>query len=975
MLRVLILEDSPQDVEIIRELLIDAGFDLDMDCTALEKEFVSLLRSNTYDVILADFKLPGFDGFSALRWAKEICPNVPFICVSGAIGEETAVEFLKLGAVDYVLKDRPKRLPFAIKRALVEAKEKETKRQAEQQVKKLNRVYSVLSNINQAIVRIHDTNQLIKDACMITVDEGKFQSAWIGIVNNETKKIETSATAGLANNLIEVSPKQNPIVNALKSGKHFVSNNINGDENITDIWKQNSVSLGFRSFTVFPLIVLGKVIGVFCIYSNEIDFFDSQEISLLDEMATDISFAFEFIQKEADRKRVEEALIEKEERYQSLIQTSLDGFWVADAQGHLLEVNDAYCLMTGYSKEKLLTMNISDLECAETQENTREHIKKIISTGHDRFESKHIRADGKIIDVEINTVYLNSKSIFLVFTNDITERKRAEEVLKMERQRLFDVLESIPVMVCLLTPDYHVIFSNSAFRTMFGEGNGRFCYDYIFGNEKPCVFCETFNVLKTGKPHHWCCKNRDGSRIIDVFDFPFTDTDGSPLVLEMDIDITDRIRAENELITTNKELTFQNEEKEKRAEELVIANKVLDFENKEKEKQADELIVAKEKAEELNRLKSCFLANMSHELRTPLIGILGFAEILKEELTDENFREQAELIFDGGTRLKKTLNLILDLSKIEAESLTVNLEEIELTSYIPNLVKVFEKSAESKGIELKLITGEELLFSNLDKALLDSINNNLVNNAIKYTHQGKVTVEINKIIDNEKLYAELLVADSGIGIAEENLAIIFEPFRQASEGWSRNYEGTGLGLTLVKKYVASMKGTISVESKVGVGSTFKVRLPITKSVFKESEKADNGTKEETYVIETERINKPLILYVEDDIVSQQVIKAMVSNYYRIEHIAEGEGAIELVKQKKYDIILMDINLKGKLNGLETAKEIKKIEGYERTSIIAVTAYAMAGEKEKLLSGGCTYYISKPFLKDEFLSLLSESLNR
>jgi PAS domain S-box-containing protein len=132
MLRVLCLEDSPQDVEIIRELLVDAGYDLNMDCTAVEKEFASLLRSCTYDIILSDFKLPGFDAFAALRWTMEICPNVPFICVSGSIGEESAVELLRMGAVDYILKDRLERLPFAIQRALDAAKEKESRRRAEE---------------------------------------------------------------------------------------------------------------------------------------------------------------------------------------------------------------------------------------------------------------------------------------------------------------------------------------------------------------------------------------------------------------------------------------------------------------------------------------------------------------------------------------------------------------------------------------------------------------------------------------------------------------------------------------------------------------------------------------------------------------------------------------------------------------------------------------------------------------------------
>jgi PAS domain S-box-containing protein len=248
----------------------------------------------------------------------------------------------------------------------------------------------------------------------------------------------------------------------------------------------------------------------------------------------------------------------------------------------------------------------------------------------------------------------------------------------------------------------------------------------------------------------------------------------------------------------------------------------------------EEIIKAKESAEEMSRLKSSFLDNMSHELRTPLIGILGFAEVLKDELTDENLKNDAEIIFESGTRLKDTLNRILDLTKIEAEKFKMNFEEIELTSYIPNLVKVFEKSAEAVGIELKVITGDELLFSYLDKSQLNSIIDNLINNAVKFTKKGYVKIELKKTVDSERGNVEILIEDTGIGIAEENLAIIFEPFRQVSEGLNRKFQGSGLGLTLVKKYVERMNGTITVESKIGAGSTFKIRFPITKSEIKKA---------------------------------------------------------------------------------------------------------------------------------------------
>jgi len=189
----------------------------------------------------------------------------------------------------------------------------EIRKKAEKQIIKLNRVHSVLSNINQAIVRIHDKNQLLNDACLIAIDEGKFQSAWIGIFNDETKIIEISASAGLTNdyftNITIEMTDERPIVKVLNSRKLIISNNINSNNSLNAIWKQNSLSLGFKSFGAFPLLVLDKVIGGFIIYSDEEYFFDEAEISLLNEMAADISFALEYIQKESERKQAEQTLI------------------------------------------------------------------------------------------------------------------------------------------------------------------------------------------------------------------------------------------------------------------------------------------------------------------------------------------------------------------------------------------------------------------------------------------------------------------------------------------------------------------------------------------------------------------------------------------------------------------------------------------------------------------------------------------
>ena len=195
----------------------------------------------------------------------------------------------------------------------------EIRKLAEIKINKLNRIYAVLSNINQAIVRIHETRQLLKDCCLIAVDEGKFQCASIGMINDETGKIETSATAGLANNLIEASLLQNPILNVLKTGKHFISNIISSDKNLKAEWKKESLAYGFASFAALPIKVQGKVAGTFCIFSNEVCFFDELEISLLDELATDISFALEYIHIESEHKRAEKEIYKLNEELEQRV--------------------------------------------------------------------------------------------------------------------------------------------------------------------------------------------------------------------------------------------------------------------------------------------------------------------------------------------------------------------------------------------------------------------------------------------------------------------------------------------------------------------------------------------------------------------------------------------------------------------------------------------------------------------------------
>lgn len=239
-----------------------------------------------------------------------------------------------------------------------------------------------------------------------------------------------------------------------------------------------------------------------------------------------------------------------------------------------------------------------------------------------------------------------------------------------------------------------------------------------------------------------------------------------------------------------------------------------------------ELKAAKEKAEEANRIKSNFLSNMSHELRTPLIGILGYAEILMEEFKDTSYQEMAGIIFQSGNRLLETLNSILTISKIESEKFVVNYFEFDLQDVIREVIELFQPIALKKNIQITSHSSQSNMIIYSDSKIIREILNNLINNAVKYTQSGSVIIQATINFELNKLF--LSVSDTGIGIPEDKMEIIFEEFRQASEGLSRSFEGVGLGLAICKKYVQLLKGNITVQSKVNQGSKFIIELPLNK---------------------------------------------------------------------------------------------------------------------------------------------------
>lgn len=238
----------------------------------------------------------------------------------------------------------------------------------------------------------------------------------------------------------------------------------------------------------------------------------------------------------------------------------------------------------------------------------------------------------------------------------------------------------------------------------------------------------------------------------------------------------------------------------------------------ERKKYEVELIAAKEKAEETAKLKTIILGNLGHELRTPLNGALGFASILKTELEDKNQIEIVDLIYSSMKRLEKTLNSLIELSEIESGYQDVNLTKANLCDVLNNLYCTLNDILVEKGLFFELQINDKDISINIDENLLNQIMFNILDNSVKFTEHGKVCIKLNKLCINDENFAEIRICDTGIGISPENLKTIFDPFRQVSEGLDRMYEGVGLGLTVTKKFVEILGGSITIKSEIGRGT-------------------------------------------------------------------------------------------------------------------------------------------------------------
>jgi PAS domain S-box-containing protein len=498
-----------------------------------------------------------------------------------------------------------------------------------------------------------------------------------------------------------------------------------------------------------------------------------------------------------ERKYAEEQLRRASLYARSLLEASLDPLVTISKEGRIMDVNRAAELVTAAAREHLIGSDFC--EYFTEPENARRGYEQAFATGSVRDYPLAIRRPGgQVTEVLYNaTVFKNEagevEGVFAA-ARDMTELKRAEHAVQAERQRFRDVLDKLPTYVVLLTPDYHAAFANRVFRERFGEAkHGERCFELLFSRSEPCEICETYKVLRAKTPLQWKWTGPDG-RNYDVFDFPFTDSDGSALILEMGLDVTDQQRAEQEIRKLNDEL----EQRVKlRTAELEGSNKELE----------------------------AFTYSVSHDLRAPLRHISGFSKILLEEYgaqIPEEAQHYLERMAEGTRRMGNLVDDLLNLARVGRYELRTQMTG--LNSIVEEVRSELMAECEGRQIEWKIGT---LPFVECDPSLIKQVFQNLISNALKFSRpRTPAVIEIGQALEHG--HTTVFVRDNGVGFSMKYADKLFGVFQRLHR--SEDFEGTGVGLATVQRIIRKHGGTIWAEAELDKGATFYFTIPASEAV-------------------------------------------------------------------------------------------------------------------------------------------------
>jgi len=803
----------------------------------------------------------------------------------------------------------------------------------EERMNHVNRLYSVLSHVNQAIVKIQDQNVLLHEVCKVSVDQGRFVMAWIGFHDTDSNTIQPVAQYGndsgyldsvkfsLSKDEEEYSPAQ--IV--LTGGQSYITNDIETDPNIA-AHRTEALACGFRSAASFPIQSNDSVIGVFTVYSGEVNYFNAQEIQLLEEIAEDISFAIQKIADDEKRLEAERSLQVSEERFRSLVQSMDDIVFVLDRKQRHIGVYGKWLEKFNLSEELFIGKTPREVmgpDAAKIHEDANlralngEHVVYTWISNSSGQERHLQTALSPLRDTDGNITGVVGVG------RDVTELREAQSM-----QRLQSVaLESAANAIVITDSNGIIQWVNKSFSEMTG-----YTRKEVTGINP--------HILKSSRHNESFYKN-------------LWDTISSGQVWSGEII---NKRKDGSLYTEEMTITPVLDDAEQISHYIAIKQDVTN------QKQLQQHLFESQKLESVGTLAS----GIAHDFNNILGIILGYASLLDNlGIDDERHRRHLDAITKAVNRGANLVQQILTF----ARKTDLSLDIVKVNSIIEELTKMLEETF-PKTISINKELAKNIPVIVIDQGQLhQALLNLLVNarDAILMTGEdaGEITIQTG-VVPGSKLrekypdagpekYISVAVTDTGIGMDESTVERIFEPFYTTKE----QGKGTGLGLSVVYGIVNSYRGFIDVKSEPGTYSTFTLFLPVRPGMQSDDDQSDNIMQDLPGGNET-------ILIVEDEaLLLDALVMILEEKGYTVVTAHDGAKALEVYEKDRdsIDVVLSDVGLP-KMNGAELFKRIKKIN--PEVQYILASGYFDPAKKKELLNAGVQAFIPKPYQPDEVL---------
>jgi len=655
-------------------------------------------------------------------------------------------------------------------------------------------------------------------------------------------------------------------------------------------------------------------------------------------------------ERTSDLRAATRRIKENDERLKVALLAGRMGTWEWDLRANVIKLDIAERELTGLGKNEGTVFPEQLLERVhrEDREASEQALRQSVSTGapyHHIFRLyvpekgyRWMQGRGAVIRDSRGTL-----ERLVGVHSDITEQMSDQEALRL-RTRAIEFATNGIIITDARAPDHAIIYANNAFEELTGYSRkdilGKNCRFLQGPDTDSTVVARIREAILNFEESQVTILNyhRDGRPFWNNLHIaPVENEEGIVThYVGVQTDVTDRVENEKRLIEA----------------QLV--------------------------AESANRAKSEFLANMSHEIRTPLTAILGCADTLCQELVGEITRATAKTIRSQGHLLLGILNDILDLSKIEAGKLEIHREACNVMSVVNEVASLMESQVAEKGLRFQTHFAPPLPESiQTDPLRFRQVLLNLASNAIKYTDRGDVDIQVYTELQGSSPRLVVSVRDTGIGIPQDRLGTIFDAFTQVDVDSSRRAGGTGLGLTICQKLVSMLDGEIQVESTLNQGSTFTVSLPApAEDLYTLEELTQRRTQKESHDA-VDILIPARVLIAEDTPAIQFMLRRMLEPVvFQVVVVDNGQEAVEAVQSadadgKPYDVVLMDMQMPV-LSGYDATSQLRAL-GHD-LPVVALTAGAMAGDRERCLASGCTEYLAKPIARDQLLAMINQFCN-